>query len=63
MHGTPPDTDDGQEEYAAEIAKCKEVSMEIQRKQRKHAFLQFEIEALRELPGELIGWIGCCYFS
>ena len=53
MPGTPPDTVHGQEAYAVEIAKCKEVSMETQRKQRKHAFLRFEIEALRELPGKL----------
>ena len=30
--------------------------METQRKQRKHAFLRFEIEALRELPRKL-SWV------
>ena len=34
--------------------------MELKRKQRKHAFLQFEIKALRELL-EKLSWmqIGC----
>ena len=38
------------------IAKCKEVSMGLKRKQRKHAFLQFEIKALRELL-EKLSWM------
>ena len=38
------------------IAKGKEVGMERRRIQRKHTFLRFEIEALRELPRKL-GWM------
>ena len=40
-------------EHAAASAKGKEVGMERKRKQRKRAFLRFEIEALRELPRKL----------
>ena len=42
-----------EEEHAVAIAKGKEVGMERRRRQRKLAFLRFEIEALRELPRKL----------
>ena len=43
-------------EHAVAIAKGKEIGME---RKRKHTFLRFEIEALRELPRKLswMDWI------
>ena len=43
-------------EHAVAIAKDKEIGMESKRRRRKHTFLRFEIEALRELPRKL-GWM------
>lgn len=46
-------------EHAVAIAKDKEIGMESKRRRRKHTFLRFEIEALRELPRKLswMDWI------